>query len=75
MTRTQYTFRVIYRKTTSHQPEGWYDVAYVWALNRDDARQVFRKNYNNKNTDGTWSSVSYEILEVDQYDGNIDIKK
>lgn len=75
MTRTQYSFRVIYKKTTSHQPEGLYDVAYVWALDHDDAKQVFRKNYNNKNDDGTLSSINYEILDTMHYDGTIEIEK
>lgn len=65
---TQETYRVIYKKKTSHQPEGWYGVAYVWANDREDARRVFLSNYNKVNNDGTWSSISYEILEVDSHD-------
>lgn len=65
MERKQETWRIIYRFTTSHEPEGQYCVVYVWANDRDDARRVFLSKFNNRNADGTWSSIGYEILQVD----------
>lgn len=67
MYRVQHTYRIIYNQTTSHNPEGWYNVAYVWALDGEDAKRVFYKNYNNVNSDGSWSSINYKILEVDEF--------
>ena len=64
MERQQFTFRVTYNFTTSHQPEGSIDSVCVWALNLDNARDVFYQLFNNRFPDGSRSSTNYEILEV-----------
>ena len=60
MERKQETWRIIYRFTTSQDPEGQYCITYVWANDRDDARRVFHSKFhskfNNKYSDGTWLS-------------------
>jgi hypothetical protein len=48
---------------------------YVWAMDRDEAKYVFHKNYNNKNPQGMLSSISYEILDIMHYNGHIEIEK
>lgn len=65
MERTQLTFRIIYKFTTSHQPEGQYDVVYVWANDESDTNIVFYSKFNNRNSDISYSSIAYQILQVD----------